>query len=462
MDLELRFDFSLILEKNMRGGEGLSAAQLRGGLRRAEKAALAIARRHASGEIGFPDLPFREKEARALCREAARLRERFGHMLVLGIGGSALGTKAVLEAVGGPGARKGMAVTVADNVDPDFFLPVLRAHPMKSTVVVAISKSGTTAETNAQLSLAIAALKKANGRSWRESLVLVTDPEKGAFRKMADAEGITAFSVPPNVGGRFSVLSPVGLLPLAASGVSVGRLLAGARWMETLFREREPAENPVLFASAVYSHYLLENPKPVHVWMTYGRGLERVAEWWQQLWAESLGKRRPDGTSVGQTPARAVGVTDQHSQVQLYQDGPPDKIYTFVKWMKGREKGMVPPAGFAPEMAMLGRRPLRDLFEAEFEGTIGALRNAARPLVRIEVGSGDEAHVGAFLHFWEWVTAVVGECAGIDPFDQPGVEEGKKIARALMGEKGASARRERFIRSMGSRAPAEIRVRSGG
>lgn len=219
--------------------------------------------------------------------------------------------------------------------------------------------------------------------------------------------------------------------------------------METLLRKREPAKNPVLFASAVYSHYMMENPKPVHVWMTYGRGLERVAEWWQQLWAESLGKRRPDGKRVGQTPVRAVGVTDQHSQVQLYQDGPPDKVYTFVKWMKGAT-------------AMPGGRPLRDLFEAEFEGTIGALWNAGRPIVRIEVGSGDDAHVGAFIHFWEWVTAVVGECAGIDPFDQPGVEEGKKITRALMGEKGAFARRERFVRKMRSRAPAEIRVRSGG
>lgn len=446
--VDIRFDFSLILEKNLRSGEGLSAAQLRGGLRRAETAALAVARRHASGEIGFPDLPFREKEARALSREAARLRERFSHMLVLGIGGSALGTKAVLEAVGGSGARKGLALSVADNVDPDFFLPLLRSHPMRSTVVVAISKSGTTAETNAQLSLAIDALKKANGRSWRDHLVLVTDPEKGAFRRMADTEGIAFHPVPPNVGGRFSVLSPVGLLPLAAAGVSIGRLLAGARWMETLLRKREPAENPVLFASAVYSHYMMENSKPVHVWMTYGRGLERVAEWWQQLWAESLGKRRTDGKRMGQTPARAVGVTDQHSQVQLYQDGPPDKVYTFVKWMKGAT-------------AMPGGRPLRDLFEAEFEGTIGALWNAGRPLVRIEVGSGDEVHVGALLHFWEWVTAVVGECAGIDPFDQPGVEEGKKITRALMGEKGASARREQFIRKMRSRAPAEIRVRSG-
>ncbi len=459
--MDFRFDFSLILAKNLRGGDGMTAAQVRRALLRAEKAALAVARRHASGEVGFPDLPYRIREAGALSREAAKLRKRFGRMIVLGIGGSALGTKAVLEAVGADG-RKGLALTVADNVDPDSFLPVLRSHPMKSTVVVAISKSGTTAETNAQLSLAIEALKRANGRSWKEHLVLVTDPEKGIFRKMAEAEGIASLSVPPNVGGRFSVLSPVGLFPLAAAGVSAERLLAGARRMETLIRNRKPAENPALFAAAVYSHYMLEDPKPVHVWMTYGRGLERVAEWWQQLWAESLGKKRPDGKRVGQTPARAVGVTDQHSQVQLYQDGPPDKVYTFLKWREGRERGNVPRAGFSPDMAMLGGRPLRDLFEAEIEGTIGALWDAGRPIVRMEIGAADEVHVGAFLHFWEWVTAIVGECAGIDPFDQPGVEEGKKITRALMGEAGSSSARERFLRKTKGRTSAEIRIRPGG
>jgi glucose-6-phosphate isomerase len=443
--MDIRFDFSLVLEKNLRSGDGLTARDLRKWLRGAEKAALAVARRHAEGKIGFPDLPFLEKEARALSRDAARMRKRFTHMLVLGIGGSALGTKAVLEGIGGRRAGKGLALTVADNVDPEAFMPLLRSHPMKTTAVVAISKSGGTPETNAQLSLAADALKKANGRSWKGHLVLVTDPKNGAFRRMAEEEGIASYPVPPNVGGRFSVLSPVGLLPLAAAGVSPEKLLLGARRMENVFRTLEPEKNPVLFASAVYARYLIDAHKPVHVWMTYGHGLDRVAEWWQQLWAESLGKLRPDGKPVGQTPARAVGVTDQHSQVQLYQDGPADKVYTFVKWMKGGTG--------AP-----GAGPLRNLFEAEFEGTIGALWNAGRPIVRIEIGARDEVHMGAFLHFWEWVTAVVGECAGIDPFDQPGVEEGKKITRALMGDAGAEGLKERFLRRMKGRVPAEIRI----
>ncbi|MGE5190554.1 MAG: glucose-6-phosphate isomerase [Gemmatimonadota bacterium] len=457
-DIDIRLDFSRVLEASLRNGEGLDAPALAAAVRRAEEAAATIAARSRAGEIGFPALPFRDAEARAVARAAAGLSRRFAHLLVLGIGGSALGTKAVFEGVGGAPGRRGLSLSVADNVDPDTFLPLLRGLPMKRTVVVAISKSGGTAETNAQLALAIDALKKANGRGWKDHLVLVTDPGKGVFRRMATSEGIASFPVPPNVGGRFSVLSPVGLLPLAAAGVSTSRLLAGARRMERIIRREKGARNPAVFAAAVYAHYMMENPKPVQVWFTYGHGLERVAEWWQQLWGESLGKRRPDGSRFGQTPARAVGVTDQHSQLQLYQDGPADKVFTFIRWRRGRVKGNVPRAGFAPDMTMLGGRPLRDLFEAEFEGTIGALASAGRPIVRIEIGKRDEEHVGAFLHFWEWVAAVVGTIGGVDPFDQPGVEEGKKITRALMGEKGSARPAPASLEPAAGGAVAEIRI----
>ncbi len=457
-DVDIRLDFSGILEDNLRNGEGLDAPALAAAVRRAEAAAAQIAARSAAGEIGFPGLPFRDAECRAVARAASGMRRRFTHLLVLGIGGSALGAKAVYEALGGRSARRGLVLSVADNVDPDAFLPLLKSHPMKKTAVVAISKSGGTAETNAQLALAIEALKKANGRAWKDHLVLVTDPEKGVFRRMAASEGVAAFPVPPNVGGRFSVLSAVGLLPLSAAGVSAGRLLAGARRMEEIVRVEKGEKNPAVFAAAVYAHYMTSNPKPVQVWFTYGHGLDRVAEWWQQLWAESLGKKRQAAPSFGQTPARAVGVTDQHSQVQLYQDGPADKVFTFIKWRQGRVKGNVPRAGFAPDMAMLGGRPLRDLFDAEFDGTIGALQGAGRPIVRIEIGARDEEHVGAFLHLWEWVTAVVGTIGGVDPFDQPGVEEGKKITRTLMGEKGAEGRRAAFLDAAATRARAEVRT----
>ena len=195
-----------------------------------------------------------------------------------------------------------MALSVGDNVDPDAFFPLLAKLPMKKTAVVAISKSGGTAETNAQLALAIAALKKAVGIRWRERLILVTDPSKGVFRRMADAEGLKSYAVPPNVGGRFSVLSPVGLFPLAAAGVRVERLLAGAAQMEAIFRHTRGTDNPVRFAAAVYAYYLLVKPKAVQVWFTYGAGLDRIAEWWQQLWGESLGRSARAAPPSGRPP----------------------------------------------------------------------------------------------------------------------------------------------------------------
>ncbi|GAB4365930.1 MAG: glucose-6-phosphate isomerase [Deltaproteobacteria bacterium] len=457
--IRFRFDFSLVRESNLRNREGMTASRIGRGLRRAARALRTILRQRDAGTVGFPDLPFRERESRRLSRAAAQYRRRFRRVLVLGIGGSALGTKAVWEGLGGEGDSRGMEPVVADNVDPDVLVPLFRSLPWKRTLVVAISKSGGTAETKAQLALAVEALRRAVGARWREHLVLVTDPRKGAFREFADREGLASFPVPPDVGGRFSVLSPVGLFPLAAAGVSVGRLLAGARWMETAIREREGEENPALYAAAVYSHYLLENVKPVQVWFGYGQGLERMGEWWQQLWAESLGKRRPSGSPVGQTPARAVGVTDQHSQVQLYQDGPNDRLFTFVKWMEGREETKVPALRILPGMEILGGRPLRDLFDAEFEGTVGALWKAGRPIVRMEIGRRDELHIGAFLQFWEWVTALSGTIAGIDPFDQPGVEAGKVLTRALMGEKGSEERRDRFRKALKGRDPAGVILR---
>ncbi|MCL5966882.1 MAG: glucose-6-phosphate isomerase, partial [Deltaproteobacteria bacterium] len=390
-------------------------------------------------------------------RRAAALKGRFDHLLVLGIGGSALGTKAVWEAVGG-GGRGGLRLSVADNVDPDLFVPLLRSLPIDRTLVVAISKSGGTAETNAQLAIAAEALKKASGGSWKDHVVVVTDPRKGLFRKLAEAEGFVSYAVPPNVGGRFSVLSPVGLFPLAAAGISPERLLAGARWMDAVLR-RPGAENPVLHAAAVYAHYMLANPKPVHVWFSYGAGLDRVAEWWQQLWAESLGKRRPGGAPVGQTPARAMGVTDQHSQLQLYQDGPADKVFTFVTWAEPRHDRAIPRGGVAPGMETLGGKPLSLLFRSESEGTVGALWKGGRPIVTIEIGRRDEEHVGALLHFWEWVTALVGTMAGIDPFDQPGVEASKVITRALMGDRAYRGQRRTFLADLRGRQRAEMQVR---
>jgi glucose-6-phosphate isomerase len=456
--IRLDLDFSLVLEENLPGGEGISPASRREALAEASSAAAKVRALCAKGVVGFPRLPFEEAEAASIESLARKTAKRFRSLLVLGIGGSALGTKAVLEGTGENPRGKGMKVHVADNVDPDSYFPLLSSLDPGETFVTAISKSGGTAETNAQLSIAAAWLRKAVGERWKEHVLLVTDPEKGVFRRMADGEGIASLPVPPDVGGRFSVLSAVGLFPLACAGLSPARLLAGARWMETIHAGTKGADNPVLLASAVYLHYFLRDRKAAQVWFGYGAGLDRVAEWWQQLWGESLGKARPDGSRTGQTPLRATGVTDQHSQLQLYQDGPCDKIYTFLRWAAPKEKGKVPRASFSPDMAMLGGRPLGDLFEAEYDGTSGALWKAGHPVVRITLGGRDEEHLGALFQLFEWVTAIVGTASGVDPFDQPGVEEGKRIAKALMGDPSSRPLRDDFLRRMERRKRLEFRL----
>lgn len=454
--IRLDIDLSLVLARNLPGGEGIAAPALARALRQAREGCAAVRALHGSGAVGFPRLPFEEEAAAAVERAARTAAKRFRSLLVLGIGGSALGTKAVLEGTGENPRGGGMGVHVADNVDPDSFFPLLRSLEPAETLVTAISKSGGTAETNAQLAVAAEWLRKGVGERWRDHVLLVTDPEKGAFRRLAREEGFASLPVPPDVGGRYSVLTPVGLFPVAAAGLSAKRLLAGARWLETIHGGTAGRDNPVLMAAAVYLHYFLHDPKAGQVWFAYGAGLDRVAEWWQQLWGESLGKRRPDGTRTGQAPLRAAGVTDQHSQLQLYQEGPSDKVYTFLRWGAGKEGGRVPRASFSPDMAILGGRPLRDLFDAEYEGTSSALWKAGRPVVRITLGRRDEEHLGALFQLFEWVTAIVGVAAGIDPFDQPGVEEGKRIAKALMGDPSSRPLREELERRRDRRERLEF------
>ena len=175
-EIRFQYDFSLVRESNLRNGDGMTASRIGRALRNASQALQGLRRQQESGFIGFSDLPYGEREVRGLARQAARYRRRFRHLLVLGIGGSALGAKAVYEGLGGRQALGGPELAIADNVDPDLFFPLLRSLPMKRTLVVAISKSGGTAETKAQLALAVEELRKANGGKWKEHLVLVTDP----------------------------------------------------------------------------------------------------------------------------------------------------------------------------------------------------------------------------------------------------------------------------------------------
>lgn len=413
----------------------------------------AVAGKHARGELGFIDLPADAALLAQTTGYAERVRGRYTDVLLLGIGGSALGPIALRTALRPPAwntltdAERGghPRLHVLDNVDPDTIAATLARLDLARTVVLVVSKSGGTAETMAQYLIVRARFDEALGREARERFVFVTDPEKGSLRPIARAEGLTALDIPPNVGGRFSVLTPVGLLPAALIGVDVAGLLRGAEQMRRRCETAELAANPAGTYAALQFLAHTAHGKPVQVFMPYADPLRDLAGWFVQLWAESLGKVRPDGTHVGPTPLPALGATDQHAQVQLFMQGPADKTVTFVA-VAGREGRGPIPALYAdvPDLAYLGGHSLGELLDVERRATAGALAARGRPNMTLTLDAADAEHVGGLMFLLEMATAYAGEFYGIDAFNQPGVELGKHFTYGMLGRPGFEADRAEF------------------
>ncbi|MBI5017116.1 MAG: glucose-6-phosphate isomerase [Deltaproteobacteria bacterium] len=433
------------------GDTGLRTAQIDAlGAEGARVHADLTARRGAGG-LPFYDLPFDRGGLAASLAAAHRARETGDTLLVLGIGGSALGTTAVQRALN-PGThnllaaplRAGMRLFVCDNVDPEGFGEVLDLLEPGRTVVNVISKSGGTAETLAQFLAVRRWLVDALGPAGaRRRIVVTTDPTRGYLRRVAQAEGLAALDVPPGVGGRFSVFTPVGLFPLAAVGVDVEALLDGACSLDAVSSLPGLWDNPAYLFAAIHVAFLRQG-RNVHVLMPYSDGLRDVADWFRQLWAESLGKRRAlDGTEVcvGPTPVKALGTTDQHSQVQLYVEGPQDKVITFVEVENLRRdidlRADVPGGA---EVEYLEGKTLGALLRAEKRATEAALTRAGRPNLTIRLPRISAHAVGQLLHLLQIATVFAGGLLGIDPLDQPGVELGKELTFGLLGRPGYEAR----------------------
>ncbi|MGZ8411529.1 MAG: glucose-6-phosphate isomerase [Gemmatirosa sp.] len=423
--------------------------------RRFREAHAAVMGKHARGELGFIDLPEDAALLAQTTRFAEQARGRWSDVVVLGIGGSALGPIALRTALrpfgwnGLPdGARGGMPrLHVLDNVDPDTIAATLAALPIERTLFLVISKSGGTAETMAQYLLVRGALDARLGARATEHLVFVTDPAKGSLRPIAQREGIAALDIPANVGGRFSVLSPVGLLPAALIGIDVTAMLAGAADMRRRCDTNDVTAN-IAGAFAVLQWLAhARHGRSVHVLMPYADPLRDFAAWFVQLWAESLGKIQPGGTSVGPTPVPALGATDQHSQVQLFMEGPADKTVTFLA-VAGRDaRGPIPALhADVPDLAYLGGHTLGELLDIERRATAGALAARGRPNMTFTLDTVDPWHVGGLIQLFELATAYAGELYGVNAFDQPGVELGKRFTYGMMGRPGFDEARAEFER----------------
>ncbi len=425
------------------GGEGISPAELDAELGRGRSAVAALAKRVANGEVGFPQLPLDRKMLAKVQRFARGWRGRYRTVLLLGIGGSALGPLALERALHGtpPLRRRDRPeLIVLDNVDPAPVAAALAFLQPRETLVLVITKSGSTAETMAQFLVVREWLSRALGKRSRERMVAITDPQRGDLLRVAKQEGYECFEIPPNVGGRYSVLCPVGLVPAALVGVNVTRLLQGAAAITPACQASDPVQNPALLA-ALHQHLLAtRHGKTVQVIFAYGSALWAMTFWHRQLWAESLGKRVDrSGKEIfaGQTPVVALGVTDQHSQLQLYVEGPRDKTITFWE-VEGPGPRVPIPKAFSSfdSLGYLGGHTMGELFRAEKAATESALTAAGRPNATITLPAVDAYSLGQLIQFLQFQTAYLGELWGVDAFDQPGVELGKRITYGLMGRKG--------------------------
>lgn len=422
------------------GAAGVSAPQLEGWLAGAAKAQEALERLRQEGRLGFWDLPTQGAGIEEAAALGAELSQRWSDVVVLGIGGSSLGAKSVVAALGGPyhdllprEDRRGARIFFPDNADPRTFSSLLSLLRQEDTCFLAITKSGGTAETLSQLAIAT---KWLGGRA-REQVVAITDPETGSLRRIAQQEGWRTLPIPKNVGGRFSVLTAAGLLPVATAGFDVAALCRGADAMRRRCEGTAPGQNPAHLLAAL--HWGFDGRgRNVHVLFPYADALREVGDWYVQLWAESLGKSQ----RVGPTPLRAVGATDQHSLLQLLMEGPEDMLVTFVGVDDRGPDVTIPPwHETEPALGYLGGKTLGELIEAEQVGTQAALEAAGRPSLTLRLPRVDAHAVGELLFLWEAATAVAGMMYGVDPFDQPGVEASKVITQGILGRQGYEAHR---------------------
>lgn len=395
----------------------------------------------ARGVLGFRELEAHAGERERVKDWAAMVRRGVNDVVVLGIGGSALGATCLRTALlprdwnaRSPEQRDGRPrLHVLDNVDPRSVVGLLDVVDLPRTRFLVISKSGSTAETMAQYLLVRERLRVAE-LSAREHIAFITDPEKGSLRRVAESEGVPAFEVPPNVGGRFSVLSPVGTLPAALVGADVDALIAGATAMRDRCAGASLREDPALAFAALQWRAHRDAGQGTQVLMPYSDALRDLAPWFVQLWAESLGKERPDGQHVGPTPIAAVGATDQHAQVQLFMEGPLDKTVTFIDVESHPDDVAIPFGDGAPaDLAYLKGRTFGELLRAECRATAGALTRGGRPSMTLRVSQVDAWHLGGLFMFFELATIYAGQLYGVDPLDQPGVELGKQLTYYQFG-----------------------------
>jgi glucose-6-phosphate isomerase len=419
--LDVRLDLAL-------AGEGApEKVAFDASLAKAAEALIWLRAQHAAKSLELLEIPSRKDDLGIAQTAAKRIGSGMKSILVLGIGGSSLGGQALTVLSGPPGKRA--FVEFHDNPDAISWRGTLNRVNLKKTHFVAISKSGGTAETIAQVLTAEAALQKAGIRAIGKQFTIITEPHKSPLADFADDIGATRLDHPTGVGGRYSVLTVVGMLPALLMQLNVRQIRAGAQAVldETLAAEK-PEDSPAARGAALHHALMQEGRLATTILWPYADKLAIFGGWWQQLWAESLGK---DGK--GSTPVKALGPVDQHSQLQLYRDGPGNTLFTLMT-IDTKGKGARIPKGRANQFGLgyLAGRTIGDLVDAEAQATAQTLHKNGRPVRIIHLAKVDEFRMGALMMHFMLETILMGRLMGVDPFDQPGVEEGKILARQYL------------------------------
>jgi glucose-6-phosphate isomerase len=459
----VELDYNNVMADVLESNKGITAKQFNDTKPKMNEIHKELMRRRKEGELPFYDLPFQTQTLKSIRRMAEGIRKRAENFVVFGIGGSALGALALFTALSPQNhnllessRRRFPRLFVADNADPETIATLLNYVDPRQTVFNVISKSGTTTETMSQFMIVHDRLRRSLGKSSvKDHIVITTDPKKGFLREFANQEGYQTLDIPPGVGGRFSVLSAVGLLPLAVTGVNVVELLKGAAAASEVSTLPTLARNPAyLFAVLTYLLKQLKKRSTL-VFMPYADALTGIADWFNQLWAESLGKRYSTKGKVvlaGQTPVKAIGTTDQHSQLQLYMEGPEDKVVVFVGLKSYRVDIRIPAVFKEHEgLSYLSGQTLGELIQTEQLATAQALAQAARPNMTLTLNRITAASMGYLMYLLEVATMAAGYLYQIDPLDQPGVEMSKNYTYGLMGRPGFESYKAEFNKTLRSK-----------
>ncbi len=445
--MQLRFDYNNMMKTFVGENEGFSEEDIKNNYDFAKTAYDKFSSIRGTGMTGWADLPYNQSEiVKDVIATAENIRKNYKYFVVLGIGGSALGPSAVFQALCHlhhndlpDDKRNAPKFYVEDNVDPERMQALLDVIDVNQTMFNVVTKSGATSETMAQYLIIMDILKAKFGENAKDHIIATTSSNKGNLIKIAKEENLKTFYIPDGVGGRFSELCPVGLLPASVLGIDIIELLKGAEYMDKLCSTNNVYTNPALM-SALLSYLSINKGKNISVMMPYADGLKLVADWYSQLWAESLGKTEDNNGNkvfVGQTPVKALGVTDQHSQVQLYTEGPFDKVTTFLAVDNYRKTFKIADGcEEIPDVNFLCGHTLNELITAERVATEYALTVKERLNRTIYLPEINAFTIGQLLFFFELETAYAGEMFNINTYNQPGVEGGKNATYALLGRKG--------------------------